>query len=337
MSTAQNLPKRTRIIVKDLLFQEQHKLTHIQVDLMAYLVNVTYWAKELEGGFYPITTKKILSDLPCLGEKTLETSLKVLKELKLIETKLVDVEGWNSKYKIRAIKLSNEGKLYNSHLILPAQDEKYKLLQQKIDTLETEKEKLQENNEALKELFKNLNIPKEDDAKKFQKVQKKMILHSCNQDLLDFIENIKKTFIKTGESICNFVPNWAKEVTFQINSYGKLSIVSQNGKEKQVKDASEINKFWLWLFKNQERVGKIIDFSKILNMNELKYRYIGTTIIINSQHLIVSDFVLEEEGIAIEVIKDEKYIKLINSKTEKVATFPLDACEKMVLEYRERV
>jgi len=47
MSLAPNLPKRTRSIVKDLLFQEKHNLSHSQMDLMAYLVNVPFLAVAL--------------------------------------------------------------------------------------------------------------------------------------------------------------------------------------------------------------------------------------------------------------------------------------------------
>lgn len=35
----QNLPTRTRILVKDILFQEKYRLTHTQIDVMAYIIN----------------------------------------------------------------------------------------------------------------------------------------------------------------------------------------------------------------------------------------------------------------------------------------------------------
>ena len=35
----QNLPKRTRVLVKDILFQEKYRLTHTQMDIMSYIIN----------------------------------------------------------------------------------------------------------------------------------------------------------------------------------------------------------------------------------------------------------------------------------------------------------
>jgi len=75
MSSAQNLPNRTQILIKDLLFQEKYSLSHSQTDLMAYLVNVPYWATKVDG-YFVITTSKIMTDLPMMGEKTIEASFK---------------------------------------------------------------------------------------------------------------------------------------------------------------------------------------------------------------------------------------------------------------------
>ena len=334
MSTTPDAPKRTLTIVKDLLFQEKYQLTHTETDLMAYLVNVTYWAMELAHGYYPITTNKVLSDLPALKLKTFEASLKRLKDLNLIATKLVVIDEWHHSHKVRAIQLSDEAKLYNSHLNLPPQDDIHKALRKEIKALKIENEALTEKNIRLEEIMQTLDIPKEDDAKKFQRTHKIPINYSPNTDLVSFIEHIKKTFIKTGDPICNFIPNWEKETTFYINSYGKLSSLPKNGKEKQVKDASEINDFWLHLFANQNKVGKLIDFSKPLDLAELKSRYIGAKIVINSKELTISDFIEEGEFIHIEIIKEGKRNRLINSETKEVAVFTIGLCEEMMLQYR---
>lgn len=92
MSSIQNLPKRTQILVKNLLFQKKYNLSHSQTDLMAYLVNVYYWAISVDG-YFVINTSKIKSDLPKMSEKTIEASLKILKDLGLIHSKILEVKA----------------------------------------------------------------------------------------------------------------------------------------------------------------------------------------------------------------------------------------------------
>ena len=84
-------PQHTQILIKDCDFQARYDLSHTQTDLMAYMVNVSYWADCVDG-YYVITTSKILSDLPLMGEKTFQASFKVLKEKGLIESKIVEVK-----------------------------------------------------------------------------------------------------------------------------------------------------------------------------------------------------------------------------------------------------
>ena len=76
--TPQNLPKRTRILVKDLLFQEKYQLTDTQVDIMSYIFNAFTWSMKVDG-YMVLTSKKILGDLPQIGEKTLDATLRELE------------------------------------------------------------------------------------------------------------------------------------------------------------------------------------------------------------------------------------------------------------------
>jgi len=69
-------------LVKDILFQEKYRLTHTQVDIMAYIINALMWTTKV-GAFFPITNKKFQQDLPQVSEKTLEESLRVLKAMGL--------------------------------------------------------------------------------------------------------------------------------------------------------------------------------------------------------------------------------------------------------------
>ena len=76
-----------------MLFQKKYSLSHTQMDLMAYFVNLAFWTIIVEG-YYVIATKKIMSDLPEMGQKTIEASLKRLKEIGLIEPICNFVPTW---------------------------------------------------------------------------------------------------------------------------------------------------------------------------------------------------------------------------------------------------
>jgi len=85
-----NLPKRTRVLVKDLLFQEKHLLTNTQIDLMSYIFNAFTWSVTING-YMALTNNKFSDDLPQIGEKTLESSLQELESKGLIERKGIRV------------------------------------------------------------------------------------------------------------------------------------------------------------------------------------------------------------------------------------------------------
>jgi len=110
--TPQNLPKRTRILIKDVLFQEKYRLSHTQLDVMAYIVNALTWATKI-GAFFPISNKKFQQDLPQVSEKTLEESLRVLKAMELIEVQMITIPKWNNA-RVRGISILPKGLEYNS-------------------------------------------------------------------------------------------------------------------------------------------------------------------------------------------------------------------------------
>jgi len=87
------------------------------MDLMAYFVNLAFWTIVIEG-YCVIATKKIMSDLPEMGQKTIEASLKRLKEVGLIETTIVEVIALKKKVKeleatIEQLTVSTEEKNQN--------------------------------------------------------------------------------------------------------------------------------------------------------------------------------------------------------------------------------
>ncbi|CAA6825433.1 MAG: Unknown protein [uncultured Sulfurovum sp.] len=245
------LPNRTQILIKDLPFQEKHKLSHSQTDLMAYLVNVTYWAINIEG-YFVIATSKILSDLPAMGQKTIEASLKVLKDLELIECKTVEVTQWRGKPKLRGVKLTQKGKEYNAKLVLPSQDEEVKKLKLEI--------------KELKETIKSLSVSESEASAPKEEARLKPSVPSMPtlEAIEIFVDDVTKRFSKTAQPICNAVPKWEKETTFYINSYNKLSIITAQKEHKQLKNPLEIKQFWEWLFGQKHRVGDTIDFTKVM-------------------------------------------------------------------------
>ena len=321
------LPKRTTILIKDLLFQEKHALTHTQTDLMAYLVNVSYWATVVEG-YHVIATSKIMSDLPCLGEKTFEASLKVLKELGLVQSKVVRVIQWQGKPYIRGIRLTEKGKEYNNKLVLPTQDEKLRNVQKelkealaKITILES-KEKTQASGKEAKQSGINGQI----EFKETPSAPKK-------EKIDEFIEEHIKYFAMTSKLICNFVPNFHKETIFYVNSYNRLSIIMPNKKSRQIKNPESIYAFWEWLYLNPQRIGDKIDFSKKPTATALKRRFINRTIKLSGQERTIVDFVAVEGGVKIKVKEpngEEQF--LLNSDTKEDMIFELENCQKVVLE-----
>jgi DNA-binding PadR family transcriptional regulator len=234
MSVAPKTANRTQILIKDLPFQEKYNLSHSQTDLMAYLVNVAYWAISV-GEFYVITTGKIKSDLPAMGQKTIEASLKVLKDLGLIECSLVEVPQWNGNKKHRGVKLTSKGEEYNAKLVLPPQDDRVKAL---------EKE-----NKELRETIKRLTVSELEAPAPKQETKEKPITPSmpAPKAIEVFMAKVTKHFGKSSQPICNGVPKWKKESTFYINSYNKLSVITPEGTHKQIKNPLDVNLFWKWL------------------------------------------------------------------------------------------
>ena len=319
MSSAQNLPKnRTQILIKDLPFQEKYNLSHSQTDLMAYLVNVTHWAMNIEG-YFVIATSKIMSDLPAMGQKTIEANLKVLKDLELIECKIVEVTEWRGKPKLRGVKLTQKGKEYNAKLVLPSQDEEVKKLKLEI--------------KELKETIKNLSVSESEASAPNKEARLKPSIPSMPtlEAIETFISEVTQRFGRTSQPICNGVPKWEKETTFYINSYNKLSVITAQKEHKQLKNPLEINHFWQWLFTHTQRMGDTIDFSKTPSIKALERRFLNQTVIIGKKEEKIYEFIPFEEGVKIKVENQKKEVRFINDrKTQKEIIFDLKKCQEVL-------
>jgi hypothetical protein len=321
MSSAQNLPNRTQILIKDLQFQEKYQLSHSQTDLMAYLANVPYWAINIDG-YFVIATAKIMEDLPTMGKKTIEASLKVLRDLKLISSKIVEVKRWRGKPKLRAIQLTPNGKEYNKNLVLPNQDER-------VRRLEKENSELKKDKKELQDIIEKMRVAEPEPE---PKEESNPIPETPPKEALElFIDDIIRRFGRTGKPLCNAVPTWNIKTTFYINSYNKLSLITPENKSLQLKDPIQINKFWNWLFNHPTRLGDKIDFSKAPTTKLLKKRFINQNINLNGAEKRVSDIVEVEGMVKLKLQnQDNTSSFVIDSKTKKDMTFTHQKCQDIL-------
>jgi DNA-binding PadR family transcriptional regulator len=325
--TMSSLSQHTQILIKDLDFQAKHQLSHTQTDLMAYMVNVTYWADVVDG-YYVIATLKILSDLQNLGKKNFEISLRALKEKGLIETKIVEVRRWKGKPKIRGIRLTEKGKLYHSNMVLPSQEPKVRELEKKNQELQETIDRLMlEKTEKIEKPQEKIQEPKPKPAPKSTPQPPKTV------KIDTFIQEMRQHFGLNSQPICNFVPNFHKETTFYINSYNKLSIITPENDFQQIRNPQIINEFWQWLYQNPQRIGNKIDFSKAPTTQELKDRFVGRSIKIMGNNQTISNIIKVKNGVKINIIdSDGKDRSIINSDTQKDMIFEKEYCQKVILE-----
>ena len=326
------LPQRTRILVKDILFQEKYNLTNTQLDIMSYIFNAISWAR-VERGYFVLTTKKICSDLPYISEKTLEASLRALKAQGLIEVEIVTVAKWNGA-KVRGIKITAKGMEYNNSLYKPSQQDIVKKMQDEIDEL---------NRIIREEKSPTIQEPTEPKPPKDEKVEEKKPKEEkpkkdkpkgLKQTFTQFVKEITGVFGTTGEPICNQVKGWHKETIFYINSYNKLSVITPLGDYRQLKNPREINRFWSWLYRNKDRVGVLYDFSKPLDVEELNHRFKGLKIEVNDIKLTVQEIIPAIGGVKIRVKSADKSIILSNPQKGEII-YSYSECEAILLKFRE--
>ena len=312
----QNLPNRTRVLVKDILFQEKYRLTHTQVDIMAYLINALTWATQI-GSFFPVTNKKFHKDLPQISEKTLEEALRVLKSMELIEVQMITVPRWKNAT-VRGISILPKGLEYNASY--------YKADEKKII------KNMQEEIRELKEQVKHYQATEtEEQIVQEAKKEEDIEIDYANLEFTELRETVTKEFGASSEPICNMVNGWAKETTFYINSYNKLTILTPTGNVIQLKNPIEISNFWKYLDKNRDKIGKVIDFNKELSVEELNYRYGGMEVTLQEHKFTVYDIREFKDGVKITIkSSDTNRVSYISNNKEAIV-FGLKECEKALL------
>jgi len=319
--TPKNLPKRTRILIKDVLFQEKYRLSHTQLDVMAYIVNALTWASKI-GSFFPISNKKFQQDLPQISEKTLEESLRVLKAMGLIEVEMITVPKWNNA-RVRGISILPKGLEYNSVYYKADEKKVIESLEAKITELETKLKQLESTEEEKDKKLLEEAIEKEDS--------------STNYDNLEFttlIKTVTKEFSLTSAPICNMVAGWQKETEFYINSYNKLTVLTPTGNIIQIKDPTHVHNFWKYIERNRHQIGKVIDFTKELTIDELNYRYVNMEIKLQEHKFRVYKIEKLEDGVKISLSSSQSDKISFISKDGKPTVFGLEECEKALLGVR---
>jgi len=185
----------------------------------------------------------------------LEEEIKNYKE----KNELIDLE----KKKIKEENIELGLKLRASYLFLENQEnisqEGFKAIQRE-DELKKKIEDLKKDLEEAREIIKSKeNTKKEQEETKTKtktETKKEEIKKDKNLDI--FRKKIIKEFSSSSKVICNGVDGWSYDVEFYINSYNRLTVKLLGGKFEQLTDIEDIRNFWEWLFKNQDRVGKIL-------------------------------------------------------------------------------
>jgi len=316
--TPENLPKRTRVLVKDILFQEKYRLTHTQVDIMAYIINALTWTTKV-GAFFPVTNKKFHEDLPQISEKTLEEGLRTLKAMGLIEVQMITVPKWNNAY-VRGISVLPKGLEYNSGYYHADEKKIINSLEEKIRELEAKLKELDGIEEEKKILEESIE---QDDG-----------INYNDLEFTTLIKTVNKDFILTSKPICNMVKGWKKETKFYINSYNRLSVLSPDGQLIQLKDPMEINDFWEYLYRNKHQIGKVVDFTKELTIDELNYRYAKMEIKIQEHTFRVYKIEKLKDGVKVSLSKSGSDKVSVISKDGKATVFGLEECENALLGLR---
>ena len=400
------LPKRTFVLIKDLIFQERYRLSHTQTDIMAYILNSITWSLSIEG-FRPITTNKFLTDLPQISVKTLEESLRVLKNMDLIEVKMIKVPQWKNEPTVRGIRITAKGMEYNQSYYkadekdvinslqadLHCKELEIEELRAKVDALSTKEDRdiveqfnkkaqsqpvaepkpqtqpveqpkeektpqqIAENQARIDNLLKKaLNrtvdeptkkeSPKLEESKESQLEKQALKEAKVTQEEIDerykdltyeeTIDVVTREYGKTAKPICNNVKGWYKECTFYINSYGKLSIFTQNGDLFQMKDPRDISRFWEYLHKNPHKIGKVRNFHIPLTIQELNREYVGKTIKIGDKKPKINKIVKAEgydDKVKIQIAQGDKtgYLQTTNRNNDNIV-YVIDRleCERVL-------
>ena len=127
------------------------------------------------------------------------------------------------------------------------------------------------------------------------------------------------------------VKGWEKETKFYINSYKRLTVLSPTGQLIELKNPVKISDFWEYLYRNKHQIGKVIDFTKKLTIDELNYRYAKLEIIIEDKKFRVHKIEKLKDGVQIFIKNSENSKISLISRDGETVVFGLEKCEKVLL------
>jgi hypothetical protein len=220
-----------------------------------------------------------------------------------------------------------------SEAIAPVQEPKVEVEEETVWTPENQEEPIAQTPEVEQEVEAEKTETERVIEKPTPKEPKQRIFE---KDFEMFIAGIKRDYGHTSEPICNRVGNgWAKETTFYINSYGKLSIVTEADKSIQIKEPERIHQFWKWLFVNQDRIDDVFDFKKHkADINLLNRKYRGTKLLVGDIKVKIHKIVPKGDGVALK-LKDKKSgrVGLLTNDNKPIIYTPY-RCEEIILRFR---
>ena len=327
----------THTTVQDLDFIRKYNLTPTQSSVMSYLRNLPSWSINVGDGFHLLTTSKINLDL-LFNEKTIAGAITKLKKLNLIETKMVIHSDWSDFKKFRAIKLTILGMKYSLDFARPKENTIIVNLKKEVEDLSIKTNALNETNRNLQdeilelksqlaksqeEVEKICKLPPENQEKNDSSISRgnNSLMQEVNKDFITFKIITSKRFANSNLPICNAVPGWNFKTEFMINSYNKLSIITPDEKYKQLVNPKEINRFWQWLFKNQERVGEIKENEILIEKNEAwksLLLFIGFFVVVNDEKYQIYTVKKAENGVKIQIKSEAGQIAKIQQNKNEI-------------------
>jgi hypothetical protein len=113
-----------------------------------------------------------------------------------------------------------------------------------------------------------------------------------------------------------------------------LTIVTPLGKVAQLNDPIAVNKFWKYIDTNRHQIGKMIDFTKKLDVDELNNRYAKMEIFLKERKFKVHKIEKLKDGVQISIKNSGNGNIAMLSKNGKAIVFGLEECEKVLLGLR---
>ena len=276
-----------------------------------------YWKTTKKFRTIKVTEKGKKYNLSYHKQEEYQHSFDLEKENEDYQIKNSELTILNSEIKTENIELGI--KLRSANSLLEAQDNitqdafnsvaQEEKLKEKITSLERDLEearaiiKKKEKDKDKKDITNNQNNTT-------QKAENK---EYNNIDI--FRRKIIKEYSSNSRVLCNGVEGWHHDINFYINTYNRVTIKFLTGDFKQLTDLNEINAFWEWLFKNQNRVGIIIKEPISPNIIELM-EFEGKNFTWDNKEYKISKIIAVKDGVNILIKNEEKEELLINNDTK---------------------